>query len=90
MATAKKPAAKKAAPKKAAAKKTTPTPLQKKAKSTGAAPEKMYSMPPEVKEWIERAQSTINHLRGKVARLEQENAELKAYRKWAESKFTQA
>jgi hypothetical protein len=60
---------------------------KKRAKSR---PEAKYAMPLEVSEWIERANSTINHLRGKVARLEQENAELKAYRKWAESKFTQA
>ena len=47
MATAKTPAAKKA-------------PLAKKAGNTVAAP-KTYSMPLEVKNWIEQAHSTINH-----------------------------
>ena len=73
--------------KKTPAKKTTPTPLAKKAKSTGVAPQKMYSMPPEVKEWIERAQSTINHLRSEVQRLKTENNELKAYKKFAEHRI---
>ena len=71
----------------ATAKKTTKTPLQKKAKSTGAAPEKMYTMPPEVKDWIERAQSTINHLKGEVERLKGEVTDLKAYKKWAEHRI---
>jgi hypothetical protein len=44
-------------------------------------------MSPEVKEWIERANSMIQHLRGKVDRLERENKELKSYRKFAESRI---
>ena len=73
--------------KKTPAKKTTPTPLAKKAKSTGVAPQKMYSMPPEVKDWIDRAHSTINHQRGEIERLKTENKELKAYKKWAEHRI---
>jgi hypothetical protein len=44
-------------------------------------------MPTEVKEWIERANSTIQHLQSKVARLETENKELKAYQKFAEQRI---
>ena len=46
-----------------------------------------FSMPTEVKEWIERANSTIQHLKSKVARLETENKELKAYQKFAEQRI---
>ena len=49
--------------------------------------ERTFAMPQEVKEWIERANSTIQHLRGKVARLETENKELKAYQKFAEHRI---
>lgn len=46
-----------------------------------------YAMPMEVKDWIERANSTIQHLRGEVDRLKQDNIELKAYKKWAEHRI---
>jgi hypothetical protein len=46
-----------------------------------------FRMSVEVKEWIERADSTIQHLRGKVERLEQENKDLKVYRKFAEQRI---
>ena len=46
-----------------------------------------FSMPREVAEWIERANSTINHLKGKIEKLEQENKDLKAYRKFAERRI---
>ena len=49
--------------------------------------EPTYSMPMEVKDWIDRANSTINHLRGQVERLTAENNELKSYRKWAEQRI---
>jgi hypothetical protein len=73
--------------KKAPAKKTTPTPLQKKAKSTGVAPQKKFDMPLEVSNWIDQAMSTINHLRGEVERLKKENTDLKAYKRWAEHRI---
>jgi len=82
--------------KKTPAKKTTLKPLAKKAKSTGApakkaAPRKqvepMFDMPREVADWIERANSTINHLRGQIEELKRENKELKAYRKFAEGRI---
>ena len=56
--------------------------------SMGAS--EMYSMPVEVRDWIERAQSTIAHLRGEVARLKSENENLRSWRRWAESRFTRA
>jgi hypothetical protein len=49
--------------------------------------EHLFRMPTEVSEWIERANSTIQHLRGKVERLESENKELKAYQKFAEQRI---
>jgi hypothetical protein len=49
--------------------------------------EPLYTMPKEVSEWIEHANSTINHLKGKIERLERENKELKAYRKFAEGRI---
>ena len=77
MATAKKPAKKAAKP---AAKAKAPAATKKPS-------EPQYAMPMEVKEWIERANSTINHLRGEVDRLKTENKELKAYKKWAEHRI---
>lgn len=65
--------------------KATPAPAAKK--RPAAASEPVYSMPREVQEWIERATSTMNHLRGQVDRLKAENEELKAYKKWAESRI---
>lgn len=86
----------------ATTKKTTKTPLAKRAKSTGVAPEKMlvakrtiakvkadeqFVMPMEVKNWIDKAHSTINHLKGEVERLKAENRDLKAYKRWAEQRI---
>ena len=65
-------------------------PLAKKAKSSGVAPkasESVFSMPQEVKDWIERAQSIMNHQRGEIERLKTEIKELKAYKKWAEHRI---
>ena len=77
MATAKKTPAKKAPAKKVVAKKAAPKKQE----------QQMFDMPREVSEWIERANSTINHLKGKIERLERENKELKAYRKFAEGRI---
>ena len=78
MATAKKTPAKKATKPPAKAKVATPA---KKApvapaKATG---ERTYTMPQDVKDWIERANSTINHLKGENDRLKAELKELKAF-----------
>lgn len=86
MATAKKPPAKTAS-KPVAAKKTS-----SKAKApakTKSAPEgqKTYTMPQDVKDWIERAQSIMNHQKGEIERLKKENTELKAYQKWAQHRI---
>jgi hypothetical protein len=75
MATAKKVPAKKVAVKKAVPAKKAPKEEQK------------FAMPVEVQEWIERASSTIQHLRGQVETLKKENADLKAYRKFAEHRI---
>lgn len=80
MATA-KPAQKAA---KTTTKAKTPALLGKPAKRPS---EPTYTMPREVSDWIERASSTMNHLKGEVARLKAENVELKAYKKWAEHRI---
>ena len=72
--------AKKAPTKKVVAKKVAP-------KKQAEFSEPTYAMTREVKEWIERANSTIQHLKGKVERLETENKELKAYQKFAEQRI---
>jgi hypothetical protein len=92
MATAKKPAAKKAPAKKVVAKKAPTKKIVKRVLVSertiaSAKRDEMFAMPQEVKEWIERANSTINHLKGRVERLEQENKDLKAYRKFAERRI---
>ena len=51
----------------------------------GAEP--MYTVPHEVKEWIERTSSIMSHLQGEVDRLKKENEELRSYRKWAEGRI---
>ena len=52
-------------------------------KTTPKADEPTYHMPVEVRDWIERTTSMLNHQKGEIARLKQENKELKAYKAWA-------
>ena len=77
MATVKKVAAK-AAPKKPVA----TTPVKKVVKQ-----EQEFSMPMEVKDWIDQAMSRLKSMQSKVDRLEAENKELKSYKKWAEHRI---
>lgn len=49
--------------------------------------ETLYSMPQDVKDWIERAQSIMNHQRGEIERLKEEIKELKAYKVWAANRL---
>jgi len=93
MATAKKTPAKKAT--KPAAKAKVATPAKKATKdvlvsqrtvATAKADQK-FTMPLEVKDWIERAQSIMNHQKGQIERLKKENTELKAYQKWAQHRI---
>jgi predicted transcriptional regulator len=77
MATAKKVAAK-AAPKKKV-QLTTPKKTVKQ--------EQEFSMPMEVKDWIDQAMSRLKNLQSKVERLEAENKELKSYKRWAEHRI---
>lgn len=58
-----------------------------KAKKAPAKTQTKYAMPLEVKDWIDRANSTIQHLRGEVERLKAENTDLKAYKRWAEHRI---
>lgn len=72
---------KKVATKKVATKKSPP-----KAKVV-ALPEVQYSMPREVKEWIDQATSRMRHMQGEIERLKEENKALKSYRKFAEHRI---
>ena len=49
--------------------------------------EQTFAMPSEVKDWIERAQSIMNHQRGQIELLKKENSELKSWRRWAENRI---
>ena len=80
MATAKKVAAK-AAPKKTVAK-APPKPVKAPARR-----EQEFSMPMEVKDWIDQAMSRIKSMQSKIDRLETENKELKSYKRWAEHRI---
>jgi hypothetical protein len=92
MATAKKVAAK-AAPKK----KVEFTPVKKapakKLVMEYVPPKKVvkreqeFSMPMEVKDWIDQAMSRLKSMQSKVDRLEAENKELKSYKRWAEHRI---
>jgi hypothetical protein len=80
MATAKKVAAK-AAPKKTVAK------APAKAVKAPARREQEFSMPMEVKDWIDQAMSRLKSMQSKIDRLEAENKELKSYKRWAEHRI---
>ena len=80
MATAKKVAAK-AAPKKTVAK-APPKPVKATVRR-----EQEFSMPMEVKDWIDQAMSRIKSMQSKIDRLEIENKELKSYKRWAEHRI---
>ena len=83
MATAKKtPVKAKAA---TPAKKAVKAPI--KAATKPAEPPQEFRMPAEVKEWIEQATSRMRNLQSKIDRLESDNIELKAYKKWAEHRI---
>ena len=76
----------------ATAKKTTKkveTLPQKKAPTpkVETLPQEQFSMPMEVKEWIDQATSRMRHMQGEIERLKDENAKLKAYRKFAEHRI---
>ena len=73
--------AKKVATKKVAIKKS---PLKAKVVEL---PEVQYSMPREVKEWIDQATSRMRHMQGEIERLKEENKALKSYRKFAEHRI---
>jgi hypothetical protein len=60
---------------------------EKKTKTPIAKPQEMFSMPQEVKEWIERASSTMKHQANQIATMKEEIAQLKAYKKFASNKI---
>ena len=82
MATAKKVPAKKTVAKKVPAKAAPKAVVRKPVQQ-----EQMHSMSQETKEWIERASSIMKHQASQIAALKDENAKLKAYKKFAEHKI---
>lgn len=50
-------------------------------------PPVQYSMPMEVKEWIDQASSRMRHMKSEIDRLKDENSKLKSYRKFAEHRI---
>lgn len=86
MATAKKPAVK-AKTKPVAAKKAPVKAKAPVARKTASEPVKTYAMPQDVKDWIERANSIMNHQRGEIERLKTENKDLRTWRRWAEDRI---
>lgn len=56
-------------------------------KTVTSSKSELFTMPQEVKDWIDRAQSIMGHQKGEIERLKVENAELKAYRKFAEHRI---
>jgi hypothetical protein len=85
MATAKKTPAKKVAAK-APAKKA-PVKAVKRPVEPSKREERTFAMPQEVKEWIERASSTMKHQATQIADLKAEVAQLKSYKKFAANKI---
>ena len=52
--------------------------------------EPKFAMPQEVKDWIDRAHATMNHQKGEIERLKDENKKLKSYKTWAERRILQS
>jgi hypothetical protein len=75
----------------ATAKKVATTPPKKAVATTpvkrAVQREQEFSMPMEVKDWIDQAMSRLKNLQSKVDRLEAENKELKSYKRWAEHRI---
>jgi|GEM_PF-1754026 len=88
MATAKKVPAKKTVAKKAPAKKA-PVKRVLVSRSTIATvkADQQFSMPHEVKEWIERADSIIRSQKSQIVEMEDEIKKLKAYKSFATAKI---
>jgi len=87
MATAKKVPAKKSVAQLAAIQRASAKKAPAKATAKPVEPPQEFSMPTEVKEWIEQATSRMRNLQSKIDRLESENIELKSYKRWAEQRI---
>lgn len=70
--------------KKVALKAKTPAATKKRAVEPSEA---KYTMPMEVKDWIDRANSLIAHQKGEIDRLKKENNAMKDWRRWAENRI---
>lgn len=69
--------------------KSTKSPKKKPTEKSTKVPQKAeeWLMPVEVRDWIDHASSRIKHLTGQLEKLSLENADLKAYRKFAEKRI---
>ena len=82
MATAKTPA------KKTTAKKSVPKKVLVSQRTVASAKaDEMFAMPQEVKDWIDRASSTMKHQANQIAEMKKEIMELKVYKKFAANKI---
>ena len=61
--------------------------LASKRTIASAKKDEMFAMPQEVKEWIDRASSTMKHQANQIAELKKEVMELKVYKKFAANKI---
>jgi len=59
----------------------------KKAPTRVLVQEQKFDMPQEVKDWIDRASSTMKHQANQIASMKIEIAELKVYKKFAANKI---
>lgn len=83
-----KSAAKKTVAKKAPAKKPATKNIMVSQRTIASAKrDEMFAMPQEVKEWIERSSSIMKHQATQIEQLKEENAKLKAYRRFAENRI---
>lgn len=70
-----------------AAKKTVAKPKVAPKPKKAVEAQQSFAMPQEVKDWIDRAQSIMNHQRTEIDRLKTRNKELESWRRWAESRI---
>lgn len=86
--TPKKPATKKVVAKPAPARKTAPKRVvASRSTIASAKADEMFAMPQEVKDWIDRASSTMKHQANQIASMKEEIAQLKAYKRFAANKI---
>lgn len=87
MATAKTPAKKTVAKKSPVNKPAVKNIMVSQRTIASAKRDEMFAMPQEVKDWIDRASSTMKHQANQIAEMKKEIMELKVYKKFAANKI---